>query len=79
MTKTFCNKCGKELKYGDHRKVELTVRPYTTYGGRFNLDYCESCFKEIIGEEEYNSMIQKEIVHKRRIEERKKERSLHND
>ena len=52
MTKTFCNKCGKELKYGDHRKVELTVRPYTTYGGRFNLDYCESCFKEIIGEEE---------------------------
>ena len=75
MIKTFCNKCGKQLKYGDHRKVELTVRPYTTYGGRFNLDYCESCFKEIIGEEEYNAMIQKEIVHKRRIEERKKERN----
>jgi uncharacterized protein with PIN domain len=75
MTKTFCNKCGKELKYGDHRKVELTVRPYTTYGGRFNLDYCESCFKEFIGEEEYNDMIQREIVHKRRIEERKKERN----
>ena len=79
MTKTFCNKCGKELKYGDNRKVELAVRPYTTYGGRFNLDYCESCFKEIIGEEEYNSMIQREAEYKKRIEERKKERSLHND
>ena len=52
MIRVFCNKCGKELKFGDHRKVELTVRPYTTYGGRFNLDYCENCFKEIIGEEE---------------------------
>lgn len=71
MIKTFCNKCGKQLKYGDNRKVELTVRPY----GRLNLDYCESCFKEFIGEEEYNAMIQREIVHKRRIEERKKERN----
>lgn len=76
MIKTFCNKCGKQLKYGDHRKVELTVRPYTTYGGRFNLDYCESCFKEIIGEEEYNAMIQKEIVHKRRIEEKKRSETM---
>jgi hypothetical protein len=23
MTKTFCNKCGKELKFGDHRKKEI--------------------------------------------------------
>lgn len=60
MIKVFCNKCGKELKVGDHRKVEMTVRPYTTYGGKFNLDYCENCFKEIIGEQEYNSMIEKE-------------------
>ncbi|WP_405354184.1 hypothetical protein [Ruminococcus sp.] len=72
MTKTFCNKCGKQLNFDDHRKVELTVRPYTTYGGRFNLDYCESCFKEIIGEEEYNSMIQREAEHKRRIIEKRK-------
>ncbi len=72
MTKTFCNKCGKELKFGDSRKVELAVRrPYTTYGGRFNLDYCESCFKEIIGEEEYTNMIKREGEHKQAIEERK--------
>lgn len=76
MIKTFCNKCGKELKYSDHRKVELTVRPCTTYGGRFDLDYCESCFKEFIGEEEYNAMIQREAEHKKRVEERKKEKEL---
>lgn len=34
MIKVFCNKCGKELKVGGHRKVEMTVRPYTTYGGK---------------------------------------------
>lgn len=72
MIKTFCNKCGKQLNFDGHRKVELNVRPYTTYGGRFNLDYCESCFKEIIGEEEYNSMIQREAEHKRRINEKRK-------
>lgn len=75
MTKTFCNKCGKELKFGDHRKVELTVRPYTTYGGRFNLDYCENCFKEIIGKEEYTNMIKREVEHKLAVEERRKKRS----
>lgn len=76
MIKVFCNKCGKELKVGDHRKVEMTVRPYTTYGGKFNLDYCENCFKEFIGEEEYNAMIQREAEHKKRVEERKKEKEL---
>lgn len=79
MIKTFCNKCGKELKFGDHRKVELTVRPYTTYGGRFNLDYCENCFKEIIGEEEYTNMIKREEEHKQAVEERRKKRSENND
>lgn len=74
MIKAFCNRCGKELKYSDHRKVELTIRPYTTYGGRFNLDYCEDCFKEIVGVEEYNNMKERESEHKKRIEERKKER-----
>ena len=73
MIKAFCNRCGKELKYGDHRKVELAVRPYTTHGGRFNLDYCESCFKEFIGEEEYTTMAKREAEHKKRIEELKKE------
>ena len=75
MTKTFCNKCGKELKPSDHRKVEMTVRPYTTYGGKFNLDYCESCFKDIIGEEEYSSMLEREAEFKQRVEERKKART----
>lgn len=79
MIKTFCNKCGKELKYGDHRKVELTVRPYTTYGGRFNLDYCESCFKEFIGEEEYTNMIKREAEHKQAVEERRKKRESENE
>ena len=74
MIKAFCNRCGKELKCCDHRKVELTIRPYTTYGGRFNLDYCEDCFKEIVGVEEYNNMKERESEHKKRIEERKKER-----
>lgn len=45
--------------------------------------YCVDCVYVKTGlnlnDEEYHAMIQKEIVHKRRIEERKKERSLHND
>lgn len=79
MIRFFCNKCGKELKFGDHRKVELTVRPYITYGGIFNLDYCENCFKEIIGEEEYTNMIKREAEHKQAVEERRKKRSENND
>lgn len=63
MIKTFCNKCGKELKYG----------------GRFNLDYCESCFKEIIGEEEYTNMIKREAEHKQAVEERRKKRESENE
>ena len=74
MIKAFCNRCGKELKYGDHRKVEAAIRPYSTYGGRFALDFCESCFREFIGEEEYTAMVEREAKHKKRVEEIKKER-----
>ena len=74
MIKTFCNRCGKEIKCGDDRKGDVAVRPYTTYGGRFTLDFCESCFKEFIGEEEYTAMIEREAEHKKRVEKRKKER-----
>lgn len=78
MTKTFCNKCGKELSSGNYRNVRMSISPIA-YHGEVRLEYCESCFKEIIGEEEYNAMIQREAEHKKRIEERKKERNLRNE
>ena len=56
----------------------MSISPIA-YHGEVRLEYCESCFKEIIGEEEYNAMIQREAEHKKRIEERKKERNLRNE
>lgn len=72
MVKVYCDRCGKEVKSKDLRKVELTVRPYITIGGRFDLDYCEECFKDLLGNVRYDELMQKESERKKRVEERKK-------
>lgn len=75
MIKTFCNKCGKELSSGNYRNVRISISPIACHG-EVRLEYCESCFKEIIGEEEYNAMIQREAEYKRSIEERKRSETM---
>lgn len=50
MTKTYCNKCGKELKnFKECRAVNLRIKGKITIGADFNLDYCEDCFKDVVG------------------------------
>lgn len=47
MTKTYCNKCGKELKnFKEYRKVNLRINGKIMIGADWNLDYCEDCLNE---------------------------------
>lgn len=47
MTKTYCNKCGKELKnLKECRKVNLRIHGKIMIGADWNLDYCEDCLNE---------------------------------
>lgn len=71
----YCLTCGREVVYQviNNRYQFENYCPHC--GARMDLE----SDKEIIGGEEYNAMIQKEVVHKKRIEERKKERNLRNE
>lgn len=71
IIKFYCNKCGIELKVENRRKVKMLISFYR----EINLDFCENCFKEVIGDIEYCELIKKETEHKKRLEERKVERS----
>ena len=53
MIKFYCNKCGIELKVENRRKVKMLISFY----GEINLDFCENCFKEVIGDIEYCELI----------------------
>lgn len=55
MIKFYCNKCGIELKVENRRKVKMLISFY----GEINLDFCENCFKEVIGDIEYCELIKK--------------------
>ena len=47
MTKTYCNKCGKELKnLKECRKVNLRIYGKIMIGADWNLYYCEDCLNE---------------------------------
>ena len=49
MTKTYCNKCGKELKnFKEYRKVNLRINGKIMIGADWNLDCCEDCLKDIV-------------------------------
>lgn len=74
MIKFYCNKCGIELKVENRRKVKMLISFY----GEINLDFCENCFKEVIGDIEYCELIKKETEYKKRLEGRKVERSKNN-
>lgn len=76
MIKFYCNKCGIELKVENRRKVKMLIK-FLLYR-EINLDFCENCFKEVIGDIEYGELIKKETEHKKRLEERKVERSKNN-
>jgi hypothetical protein len=55
MIKFYCNKCGIELKVENRRKVRMLISFYR----EINLDFCENCFKEVIGDIEYCEPIKK--------------------
>lgn len=55
MIKFYCNKCGIELKVENRRKVKMLISFYR----EINLDFCENCFKEVIGDIEYCELIKK--------------------
>lgn len=74
IIKFYCNKCGIELKVENRRKVKMLISFYR----EINLDFCENCFKEVIGDIEYCELIKKETEHKKRLEEWKVERSKNN-
>lgn len=74
MIKFYCNKCGIELKVENRGKVRMLISFYR----EINLDFCENCFKEVIGDIEYCEPIKKETEHKKRLEEWKVERSKNN-
>ena len=73
MTKTYCNKCGTELTSGNYRPVRMSISPLACHG-EIRLDFCENCLKEILGNEEYRNLIDRETAYKQRFEERRKKK-----
>ena len=78
MIKVYCNKCGRELATGNHRIVRMVISPISCHG-EIKLEFCEKCLREIIGEDEYCKLKEREEERKRKSEERRKERSKNND
>ena len=77
MTKTYCNKCGKELKnLKECRKVNLRIHGKIMIGADWNLDYCEDCFKDVVGLDIYEQFRKKEIDFQQKVEERKRKNAM---
>lgn len=77
MTKTYCNKCGKELKnFKECRKVNLRISGKIMIGANWILDYCEDCLRDVVGLELYEQFRKKEIEYQQRVEERKKKNAM---
>ncbi len=80
MTKTYCNKCGKELKnFKECRKVNLRIHGKITIGADWNLDYCEDCFKDVVGIDFYEQFRKREIEFQQKVEERERKRKKKNE
>ncbi len=45
MTRTFCDKCGKNLQRENRRVVKFTI-PF--FNQKIKYDLCESCFNKVV-------------------------------
>ena len=71
MTKKFCNKCGTCLKDEKHRSINIRIYGKIGIGANWDLDFCEKCFADIMGEEVYSDFVEKEKAVAARIAARK--------
>ena len=71
MTKKFCNKCGTCLNGEKHRRVNMRIYGKIGIGADWDLDFCEKCFADTLGEETYTDFVEKEKAVVARIAARK--------
>lgn len=45
-------------------------------GADWNLDYCEDCFKDVVGLDIYEQFRKKEIEFQQKVEERKRKNAM---
>lgn len=71
MKKTFCNKCGTCLSGEKCRSINMRIYGKIGIGANWDLDFCEKCFADTMGEEIYSDFIEKEKALAARVAARK--------
>lgn len=68
MTKTYCNMCGREFhSRKEYRKINMRICGKGMLGADWNLDFCEDCFRKVVGNDFYDDFKKKEEKHQQTV------------
>ena len=71
MIKHYCDKCKKEIFKDELFAVEMRIRGFTAVSDNLPTEFCEPCFREIIGEDNFAEIKQRKLEREKRIEARR--------